>query len=88
MAVIARSSGSATMNKFLLALALVTASAAPALADLGKEPTALHHSEVVSTEDRQWDWRKGEMRPDQHPVNDPYWQRCDYTSNADVDNCE
>jgi hypothetical protein len=45
------------MNKFLLALALVTASAAPALADLGKERTALHHSEVVSTEDRQWDWR-------------------------------
>jgi hypothetical protein len=76
------------MNKPLLAFALVTASAAPALADLGKEPTALHYRHAASTEARQWDWRKGEMRPDQHPINDPYWQHCNYTSNSDADSCE
>jgi hypothetical protein len=76
------------MNKLLLALALVTASAAPALADLGKEPTALHRSHVTPTAERDWDWKRGEMSPDQHPVNDPYWQPCDYTSNFDLNSCD
>ena len=52
------------MNKLLLAFALVTASAAPALADLGKEPTALHYRHAASTEARRFDWKSGEMLPD------------------------
>jgi hypothetical protein len=75
------------MNKLLLALALVTASAAPALADLGKESTTPHHRHIASTEARRFEGKRGEIVPSQRQVNDPYWTPCDYHSNTSLNTC-
>ena len=45
------------MKRVLIALALVAASAAPALADYGKEPTMRRHQAAVSTYERHAEMR-------------------------------
>ena len=75
------------MNKLLLALALVSASAAPALADLGKESTTPHHRRIVLAEQRGFEGKRGEMVSSQRQVNDPYWTPCDYHSKTDPNGC-
>ena len=73
------------MKKVLIALALVAASAAPALADYGKEPTMRRHQAAVSTYERHAEMRMRGM-PDLQRANDPYWSRCDYNSNTPIIN--
>jgi hypothetical protein len=55
------------MNKFILAIALVTAFSAPALAALEKAPTRPTHRHVESTLKHQW--KGGEAQP----ADDPYY---------------
>jgi hypothetical protein len=54
------------MNKFVLAIALVTAFSAPASAALEKTPT-LTHRHVESTFKHQWKGAEGQ------PAHDPYY---------------
>ena len=73
------------MKRVLIALALVAASAAPALADYGKEPTMRRHQAAVSTYERHAEMRMRGM-PDLQRANDPYWSPCDYNSNTPIIN--
>jgi hypothetical protein len=75
------------MKKLLIALALVAASAAPALADYGKEQTTPHHQRLASGYERHADVRKMPAAPNLRQANDPYWTPCDYTSKSDVNTC-
>jgi hypothetical protein len=75
------------MKKLLVALALVAASAAPALADCRKEPTTPHHQRLVTSHERHADVRMRRVTPDLRQANDPYWTPCDYSSDTDPDGC-
>jgi hypothetical protein len=75
------------MKKLLIALALVAASAAPALADYGKEQTTPHQQRLASGYERHADVRKMPAAPNLRQANDPYWTPCDYTSKTDVNTC-
>src|SRR6476659_5828151 len=73
------------MKRVLIALALVAVSAAPALADYGKEPTMRRHQAAVSTYERHAEMRMRGMA-DLQRANDPYWSPCDYNSNTPIIN--
>ena len=75
------------MKKVLIALALVAASAAPALADYGKQPAMTHHQHVLSSYGRHAEARRTHTAPDLPQANDPYCSPCDYTTDADPDGC-
>jgi hypothetical protein len=74
------------MKKVLMAFALVAASAAPALADYGKEPITPRHHNTVLTHERHAEVRM-RSRPDLRQAQDPYWTPCDYTSDTDPNDC-
>jgi hypothetical protein len=59
------------MKKLLIALALVAASAAPALADYGKEQTTPHHQPLASGYERHADVRKMPAAPNLRQANGP-----------------
>lgn len=69
------------MKKVLIALALVSVAAAPALADYGKAPTTPRHNATVSKAERHAERMRG--APDLWQANDPYWSPCDYNSDYD-----
>lgn len=75
------------MKKVLIALALVAASAAPALAYYGKEPTTPHHQYFLSSYGHHAEARRTHTAPDLRQSNDPYWSPCDYTTDADPNGC-
>jgi hypothetical protein len=75
------------MKKILVALALVAASAAPAVADYGRQPTATHHQHILSGYGRHAEARRTHTAPDLRQSNDPYWSPCDYTTDTDPNGC-
>jgi hypothetical protein len=75
------------MKKLLIALALVAASAAPALADYGNEAAAPHQQRLVSAYQRHADVRKMPMAPNLRQADDPDWTPCDYVSKVDINTC-
>jgi len=75
------------MKKVLIALALVAASAPPALADYGKQPAMAHHQHVLFSYGRHAEGRGSPTAPDLRQSNDPYWSPCDYTTDADPNGC-
>jgi hypothetical protein len=70
------------MNKFLLAIALVTAFSAPALAALEKAPMRPDHSHVASAYKHQW---KG-VEQQSRSAGDSYWQPCNSSFHAYIVN--
>jgi hypothetical protein len=72
------------MNKFLIAIALVTAFSAPALAALQKAPARPDHRHV---EPIRHQWKGGEAQ--NRSANEHYWQPCDSTFHSYiVNNCD
>jgi hypothetical protein len=73
------------MKKVLIALALMSVAATPALANYGKEPiTARHYTSEPKSERHAERMRSV---PDLRQANDPYWSPCDYNSDYDPNGC-
>ncbi len=72
------------MKKVLVALALIAASAAPALANYGPEPPQRHTT--VSHHERRAEMRMREA-PDLRQAHDPYWTPCNYYSDTAPNSC-
>jgi hypothetical protein len=62
------------MNRFLLAIALITAFSAPALAASEKAPTRPHQRHLESTSEHQWKRVPEQGRSGNS--DDSYWQPC------------
>jgi len=73
------------MKTVLIALALVSVAAAPALANYGKEPITPRHYTSVSKPERHAERMRG--APDLRQANDPYWSPSDYNSDYDPNGC-
>jgi hypothetical protein len=74
------------MKKVLIALALVAASAVPALANYGPEPATPQHHATLSHHERRAEMRAREV-PDLRQAHDPYWSPCNYNSDTDPNSC-
>ena len=75
------------MMKSLLAIALLVASAAPALAMWEKAQSRPEQGHVVSNFERQWE-RMAHSRADRRQVGDPYSTPCDHSRSYSDNGCE
>ena len=73
------------MKKVLIALALVSVAAAPALADYGKAPTTPRHNATVSKAERHAERMRG--APDLRQANDPLLVAMRLQSDYDPNGC-
>ena len=74
------------MKKVLIALALIAASAVPALANYGPEPVTPQRHAAISHHERRAEMRMREA-PDLRQAQDPYWTPCSYYSDTDPNSC-
>jgi hypothetical protein len=75
------------MMKSLLAIALLVASAAPALAMWEQAQSRPGQKHVVSNFERKWG-RMAHSRADRRQVGDPYSTPCDHSRSYSDNSCE